>query len=302
MAGWIGMETVTWGAPPHRAQAIRRPDGRWVLRLPEDSGTWSTLVAAMPESIEPALFCAEEGRAGDLLAGLGFTVGRTDQLWEVPVTSRKTPIRSADHDLVPVTACDAAAVTRLDNAIRAQIPGTAGWLGTVEDLRASLDDDDFDPGLYLVAVHRGTGSYDGLVRVWNSRPHPRLGCVGVRPEWRRTRLGPALLSAVSATLARRGVSRVVTETDVTNLDSHALAARNGAVPRGRIVEWRLQRRPTALGDREGAVPAERTRDVGTITRSRAPDLASRRATGAPRAGTPAARRCRSVAAARWRRR
>ncbi|MCK0111452.1 GNAT family N-acetyltransferase [Ornithinimicrobium sp. F0845] len=241
------MRVVTWGAPPHEARAVRRPDGQWSLRLPEDPATWASLVATLPDGVAPALLSLDEGPAGALLSGLGFEAHRTEQLWEVPVGGLRSTIRSAHHDLVPVTECDLARVTALDNAIRAQIPGTGAWWGTVTELRDSLDDDEFDPELYLVAVDGGTGSYDGLIRVWNRRPLPRLGCVGVRPEWRRTRLGPALLGAAATTLAQRGVTHVVTETDVTNRDSHPLAARHGAVPRGRTVEWVLRAHPGQAG-------------------------------------------------------
>lgn len=132
--------------------------------------------------------------------------------------------------------CDLARVVELDNTVRHQIPGTNDWTGNIEDLRRELADDEFDPELYLVAVHRTTGSYDGLVRIWNRHPRPRLECVGVRPEWRRTRLGPALLAEVAATLGRRGVSEILTETELANRDSYPMAARGGS-PQQRIVQW-----------------------------------------------------------------
>ena len=43
-----------------------------------------------------------------------------------------------------------------------------------------MADDTFDLELYLIAEDTTTGSYDGLVRVWNRAPLPRLGCLGVR--------------------------------------------------------------------------------------------------------------------------
>lgn len=234
------MRVVTWNAGPHEARALLRPDGQWFLRLPEDPGSWTDLMASLPRDVVPALLSRDEGCADALLVELGFEAHRTEQLWEVPVAGLRHAIQSAHHDLVPVTACDPAGVTELDNVIRAQIPGTGAWVGTVGDLQDSLEDDEFDPELYLVAVHARTGTYDGLIRVWNRHPVPRLGCVGVRPEWRRTRLGPALLGTVAAALAQRGVTHVVTETDVANRDSHPLAVRHGAVPRGRTVEWILR--------------------------------------------------------------
>jgi GNAT superfamily N-acetyltransferase len=125
----------------------------------------------------------------------------------------------------------------LDNALRDEIPGSSGWLGTVGDLRAELSDDDFDPELYLIAEHTSTGSYDGLVRVWNRRPVPRLGCVAVRADWRRSRLTTALLTAVARVLAGRGVREVTAETDEENRASMLLARRVGAVPGPVDVEW-----------------------------------------------------------------
>lgn len=43
-----------------------------------------------------------------------------------------------------------------------------------------MADDEFDPELYLIAEHATTGGYDGLVRVWNRMPLPRLGSLAVR--------------------------------------------------------------------------------------------------------------------------
>ncbi len=127
-------------------------------------------------------------------------------------------------------------MVNLDNTIRADIPGTRAWRGTLADLSESLDDADFDPALYLVAVHAQTGSYDGLIRVWNRRPRPRLGCVGVRVAWRRTRLPTALVCAAACVLRDRGVTEVVAETDVRNGGSHPMASSRGTST-GVMTEW-----------------------------------------------------------------
>lgn len=236
------MRVLSWGAAPHEGRAMLRPDGQWQLRLPEDQTGWPALLATLPAEITTAVLALGEGHAATVLPSFGFAAVRTEQLWEVPIARVGPVIVSPSHTMASVTACDLARVAELDNAVRAQIPGAERWLGSVSDLEESLTDDEFDPELYLVAVHQQTGSYDGLVRVWNRAPAPRLGCVGVRPEWRRTRLGPALLGAIAHRLRRRGVTQLVTETDITNRDSHSLAAHHGAVPRGRTVEWVLQTR------------------------------------------------------------
>jgi len=135
-----------------------------------------------------------------------------------------------------VDRCELNRVVDLDNTIRADIPGTRTWRGTLADLSESLDDSDFDPALYLVAVHEKTGSYDGLIRVWNRLPWPRLGCLGVRFPWRRTRLPAALVSAVACVLRDRGVTDVVTETDVRNGGSYPMAFSRG-ISTGVMTEW-----------------------------------------------------------------
>lgn len=121
--------------------------------------------------------------------------------------------------------------------MRRQIPGTHAWNGTVADLHDSLDDDDFDPHLYLIAEHHRGGSYDGLIRVWSRQPRPRMGCIGVTPAWRRTRLAPALLSAVTTLLLDRGTEEIEAETDVTNRDPYLLAQNHGGTQHARTTEW-----------------------------------------------------------------
>jgi hypothetical protein len=128
-------------------------------------------------------------------------------------------------------------VAVLDNAIRDDIPGTSRWLGTGAQLTESLDDSDFDPALYLIARHPRTGSLDGLVRVWNRHPEPRLGRIGVTTPWRRTSLALKLLQNIAATLRTRGVTHITAETDQSNSSSHLMALNHGGIDLGRSIEW-----------------------------------------------------------------
>lgn len=221
--------------------AALRPDAQWSLRLPGGASdeVWADLLrratgdlagpilTELPDALSPTRL--------DALQTLGFQPARTEQHWSIPLR-RLPPITLDSHQLVHVTACDPAAVAELDNAIRADIPGTEHWQGTTDDLLASLDDEAFDPQLYLIARHRASGALDGLIRVWNNPEGPRLGCLGVRRRWRRTRLAAALVAAVVDVLADRGVPVLTTETDSANADSHAMAARVGGTTR-MVTEW-----------------------------------------------------------------
>ena len=53
----------------------------------------------------------------------------------------------------------------------------------------------FDPDGYLVAVDKRTGRYVGLVRFWRNPTGPRLGLLGVLPEFRIPSLAAGLLEA-----------------------------------------------------------------------------------------------------------
>lgn len=227
------------------AHAVRRPDGAWVLRLPpEQPETWSALVEkATQDALNTFLLTlpAEQSEAHEhFLRSAGFTPARTETTWRMPVAAIPgTPSRSA-HRLVSVIECDPERVAALDNAIRHDIPGTAGWSGTGDQIRESLDDPQFDPALYLVARDPHTGRLEGLVRVWNREPEPRLGCIGVISARRRTGLALLLLQGVARTLRDRGVTHITAETDHTNRASHLMALHHGGTPTETVVEWRTR--------------------------------------------------------------
>lgn len=232
-----------WSTPGGATlRAIRRPDGRWFVRLPEEHpNTWPTLVAAAIRDGCGTLILSRPADQDEAyhsaLRRAGFLPVRTETAWRLSVAAIPTiPVR-AEHHMVPVTELAPEAVAVLDNAVRDDIPGTSGWLGTGAQLAESLDDPEFDPDLYLIAQHPRTGSLDGLVRVWNRHPEPRLGCIGVTTPWRRTSLALGLLQNIAATLRARGVTHITAETDQSNPSSHLMALNHGGTALATSIEW-----------------------------------------------------------------
>lgn len=226
------------------ARAVQRPDGAWLLRMPADQpGAWPALVEAATQDGCGTLLLhrpANQSEAHERALRLaGFTPARTETRWRISVSAIPiTPAARAEHQVLPVTEFDPRRVAALDNAIRADIPGTSGWKGTGTELTDSFDDPDFDPALYLVAHDPAAGCLDGLIRVWNRQPEPRLGCVGVTRSRRRTSLALLLLQSIASTLRDRGVTHITAETDDTNRASHLMALNHGGTAVETVVEWR----------------------------------------------------------------
>lgn len=221
---------------------VLRPDGRLPVTLPEQHPhAWAALVTvAAQDAPGPLLVSRPADDPHEIVARLqaaGFHAGRTETTWQIPVHPLTAMRARTPHELLRVTELDLDAVATLDNTVRADIPGSDHWRGTAHDLQETLADPEFDPELYLIARDPRSGSLDGLVRVWNRSPTPRLGCLGVTRAWRRTSLAGALVKAVAQTLHGRGVTHIVTETDDTNADSALIAANYGGVAISSTVEW-----------------------------------------------------------------
>lgn len=238
------------GAVLGQTRGWLRPDRRCVVRLPSElPDVWGDLAAALTQEVGVPLLVSAPEQDGDQSAALtraGFLRMRTEQHWRIPLTPALDRLsRLPDRDRSEVAGCDLVSARHtdldrlcaLDNQIRADIPGTNGWAGTVADLADSLDDDEFDPALYVVARRQSDGAYVGLVRVWNRSPRPRVGCLGVIASLRRTSLCARLVMAVGRELRSRGVDAVTTETDVTNAASHTMVRRMGGEPTGLTAQW-----------------------------------------------------------------
>lgn len=214
------------------------PDGRLRLYF-EDCrpDSYGPLVNA----IAGECYVQVDDAEADTLARLrsaGFVDLRVEHEYEVPVSPLRAPcpaglrIITADHtDLEPLMM--------LDCAIRADIPGADGWQPDPVWFREeTYDSPSFDPQTYRVALDGS--EYVGLARVW--RPHderlPRLGCVGVRREYRQRGLARALIAAAFGPLYARGVRAVTCEVDETNVASNGLFASLGAIRIGGTIELR----------------------------------------------------------------
>jgi ribosomal protein S18 acetylase RimI-like enzyme len=78
-------------------------------------------------------------------------------------------------------------------------------------------DDDYDPGLVLVAI--AAGSPVGFCHGWLD---PFIKDVVVAPQWRRQGLAAGLITLLLADYRRRGAASVDLKTDVDNFTAQAL--------------------------------------------------------------------------------
>jgi len=233
-------------------RARLRPDGRWFVAFDtcrEDS--YEPLVAALASNVGQDLYTTardtyEEGL--DRLARLGFAASRRESSYLIPTDPAATGLDAfaepAGLVIISAAHADEDQLRLLDDALRQDVPGTAGWKWDPGDFREeTFDSDHFDPATYLVAVDEDSCDYIGLVRVWNNPGRPRLGLVGVLGPYRRRGLAGALLARAFRVLHERGQAVVTAEADDANLASSALLRRLGATRQAGFVE--LVRRAAA---------------------------------------------------------
>ena len=219
-------------------QTYRRPDGRVVVW---PSGRWTPDQArlaanhARSEAITVITHVAA-GRTDEsrVLTEVGFTVARRELTVEVNLDEALARMGAARLP-TGVTAASAAdahmeRLRLLDDALRDDIPGTAGWQSTPEEFADSFRDPAFDPRTYLVAVDARDGEYVGLVRVWMNPTRPRIGMFGVLPAYRRRGITLALLARCLRVARDTGNHTATSEFDETNEASGGVFDRLG---------WRL---------------------------------------------------------------
>ena len=240
-----GWHAVDDGTDVGAGRVIRRPDDRpFVYVRGHRDGVRAAVLATIAAARHDELhvLADEGGEVARIAAALGFTERRRENVCRIPV--RQQPGAIPD-DVTVISAADADLdrLRELDDALRQEVPGTAGWRSRPEDLAGELDSPDFDPALYLVAVDK-TAAYVGLVRVW--RYQNRLGLIGVLPEHRNRGLARGLIARAFAVLRDRGVADVSAEADVTNVPSTTLLRSLGAEVTGTQLELTRPARTTPV--------------------------------------------------------
>ena len=216
-------------------QPWRRPDGKYGLDYgPTAPDAYAVLAARIPGESVTTVDAADTAALAAFDTA-GFARVRVEDRYSIPVRALDVPIPRG-LDTVSAADTELDALMALDSALREDVPGGAGWRPDKQWFRRQNHDSPyFDPETYLVALDGAR--YVGLMRIWNGpRPQPRLGLIGVLPEYRRRGLARALLAQGFAVLAARGETRVIAEADRTNVASTTLLSSLGGVVTGSDVE------------------------------------------------------------------
>ena len=225
--------------------AFLRPDNRWFVHFDADSraDSFMPLLAAVADNSARDLYASideADGQALERFAGLGFAVLRRESNYLIPTDPKITGLHfiPEPEGVVIISAVDAFEdqLRLLDDALRQDVPGAAGWKWDPGDFHEETFDQQFDPATYLIAVDSGSGDYMGLVRVWDSPGRPRLGLIAVLREYRRRGLASALRARAFRVLHKRGQTDVTAEVDDTNMASRSLMVRLGARRNGGSLE------------------------------------------------------------------
>src|SRR5580658_10086608 len=150
--------------------AFLRPDDRWFVIID----------GSQEESYQPLLGAVAANTGGDLYAvvdetdehaletftRLGFTVNRRESNVLIPTDPQITGLHATDEPggVVIISAVDAYEdrLRLLDDALRQDVPGTAGWKWDPGDFHDETFGSDFEPAAYLIAVDKDSGEYLGL--------------------------------------------------------------------------------------------------------------------------------------------
>jgi GNAT superfamily N-acetyltransferase len=227
-----------------RGHALHRPDARVFISVDSwADDVFETLARAMIGDLARPLYTVVADDDREHLgrwARLGFVDNRRENEYAVPTAPATTGLGAAAPPpgvaLVGADRVDPARLHRLDERLRQDVPGYAGWSSSADEFRrATLESPWFDPATSLVAVAQD-GEHLGLVRILGARRHPRLGLVGVLPGHRRRGIARALLAGAFGALDARGVGEVTAEADERDPAAGTLLRGIGARRTGGAVE------------------------------------------------------------------
>lgn len=226
-----------------RGHALHRADGRAFISI----DTWVddvfiAIAEAMTQDLPAPVYTVVADDDREHLGRwsmLGFRDNRREDEYAIPTapeaTGLGTALLPAGFTLVGADRVDEGRLRGLDQTLRQDVPGYAGWINDPEEFhRLTFENRFFDPATYLVAVHES--EYVGLVRILGLPRQPRLGLIGVLPEYRRRGLARAMLAAALRPLHERGVTTVSAEADESNPASRVLLKGVGAIRTGGAIE------------------------------------------------------------------
>jgi GNAT superfamily N-acetyltransferase len=223
----------------------RRPDGRVVAwpdgRWTPDQARWASDYARSNGVAVITHVAADRTDEARVLIDAGFAAARREVTVEVDLDEALAEIGDSGlpAGVAAISAADADVerLRLLDDALRDDIPGTAGWRSTPEEFADdNFGDSAFDRRTYLVAIDEHGGDYIGLVRVWMNRTGPRIGMFGVLPAHRRRGITLALLARCLRVARDEGHRAATSEFDETNEASSGVFARLGARQTGSTTE------------------------------------------------------------------
>jgi GNAT superfamily N-acetyltransferase len=235
---------VSAGEEVGTIRTVVRPDKRRFVRFGTGRlNAFEPLLAAVARDVTGELYATVDEADDDTrrrYEALGFVVDRRESHYLIPTDPDATGLGGVafppGYSAVTADAVDLGRLRRLDDVLRQDVPGTAGWRWDEEGFRCELQPPDYDPATYLVALAGARREHVGIVRVWNNAGGPRLGFVGVHREHRRRGLAKALVARVFAVLHERGEAEVTTEIDDENVASRSLLEPLGARRTGGSVE------------------------------------------------------------------
>jgi ribosomal protein S18 acetylase RimI-like enzyme len=225
------------GRAAGRLRAFVRPDRRCFLSSGDcDRDAYGLLIDAALQAVQCDLYIevdeADTDAYGDLRAR-GFAVNRIEDHYVLPADPATTGLSGcampAGFAILSAAQANPDRWRELDDALRQDVPGTAGWRNDPETFgEQTFDDPEFDPATYLLAVEQAGGRYVGLVRVWITASGPRLGLIGTLSSHRRRGLARALIAGAFSVLHHRGQTSVTCEVDQSNNASQHLMTSMGA--------------------------------------------------------------------------